>query len=119
MSAELVVRDVAGAPPPPPRPDIEVAIRSRNLDRVVNRGKLAVSVEALTDSNDVKLVATLGKRTLAKKADIDLVAGQVLKLGLKLRNKGQEALADRDKARVKLKGTVPFGFPDVSRRVLR
>jgi plastocyanin len=119
MAAELVVRDIAGAPPPPPRPDIEVAIRSRNLEKVLSSGRLAVKVQALTDSDDVKLVASLGRRVLAKKTNIDLLAGQVLKLALKLGSRDRAAFGDRDKAKVKLTGTLPSGFPDVFRRVLR
>jgi plastocyanin len=121
MAAQLVVRPSAAPPPPPPpsRPDIEVAIRSRKLERVVNTGKLAVKVRALTVSNDVKLVATWNRRVLAKKANIDLAAGQVRELGLKLREKVRAALEDREKAKVKLTGTVPGGSPDVFARVLR
>lgn len=122
MAAELVVRDTGTGTPPPtssPDPDIEVAIRSRDLDKVLNRRKLAVKVRALTPSDDVKLVASLGDRVLAKKANIDLSEGQVRKLALRLGKGDRALLEDREKAKVKLKGTVPSGSPDVARRVLR
>jgi plastocyanin len=120
MAAELVVRSTGPPPPPPPPPpDIEVAIRSRSLDKVVNTGKLQVKVRALTQSNDVKLVATWKTRVLARKANIDLAAGEVRKLALKLRRKPRAALRDREKAKVKLTGTVPGGSPDTFTRVLR
>jgi plastocyanin len=116
MGAELVV---SGTGTPAARPDIEVKILSKGLDKVVNKGKLNVKIRAVTKSKDAKLVAKLGKRLLGKKADIDLAAGQVRKLALKLSRKGRDLLEDRNKAKVKLKGTVPFGEPDVFRRVLK
>jgi plastocyanin len=120
MAAQLVVRPGAAPPPSPsPRPDIEVAIRSRSLDRVLDTGRLLVKVRALTPSNDVKLVATWKGRVLARKANIDLVAGQVRELGLKLRRTARAALANRERAKVKLTGTVPGGLADVFARVLR
>jgi plastocyanin len=120
MAAQLVVRPSAAPPPlPPPRPDIEVAIRSRNLDTVVDTGRLLVRVRALTPSNDVKLVATWNGRVLARRANIDLVAGQVRKLGLRLRETARAALENRERARVALTGTVPGGLADVFRRLLR
>jgi plastocyanin len=121
MAAQLVVRPSAAPPPSPSpsRPDIEVAIRSRSLDRVVDTGRLAVKVRALTPSNDIKLIATWNGHVLARKANIDLVAGQVRKPVLRVRERFHAALVDRERAKVKLRGTVPGGLADVFRRVLR
>jgi plastocyanin len=116
MQANLVV---SASGTPVARPDIEVKILSRDLDKVQNKDKLAVKIRAVTESEDASLVARLGKRFLGRKAGIDLAAGQVRKLRLKIGKKGRAALEDRNKAKVKLKGTVPFGSPDAFKRVLK
>lgn len=115
MQAQLVV---SANGTPVPRPDIEVKVLSRDLDKVQNKDKLAVKVRAVTESDDVKLVARLGKRVLGKKANIDLAPGQVRKLALKLGKKARAALEGRERAKLKLKGTVLFGSPDTFKRTL-
>jgi plastocyanin len=131
MSAQLVVSGTSGTSPelfelgfPPaspsaPRPDIEVKILSRDLDKVVGKGKLAAKIRAVTESEDARLVARFGKKVLAKKGNIDLAGGEARKVRLKLGKKARALLEDRNKAKVALKGTVPSGLPDTFKRVLK
>jgi hypothetical protein len=76
-------------------------------------------VRAPTASSDVALIARWERRVLAKKAGIDLAAGEVLRVSLKLRQRVAAALERRETARITLTATVPGGSPDVFQRTLR
>lgn len=104
---------------PVSRPDIEVEIISRKLDKVVAKGKLVLEVRALTKSDDVSVAAQLGKKTLGERTDLDLAAGQSLKVAVKLNGGIRRRLAKLDQAKVTAEAAVPFGEPDSAKRVLK
>jgi len=116
MSAVL---EVGPGGKPVPRPDIEVSVVSGKLSKVAKKGKLVVRVRALTRSDDIALVATLGKLKLGGKGGLDLAAKSTRTLALKLRKAAKKKLKKRRKAKVKVRGTVPFGAPDTAKRVLK
>jgi hypothetical protein len=116
MEADLTV---SGNGTPVARPDIEVKLLSRNLDKVVASRRLKVQVAAETESDDIELVARKGARKLASKKGVDLAAGAKRTLKLRLTNAGRNAIDDLDAAKVKLTGSVPFGRPDSAKRTLR
>jgi hypothetical protein len=101
------------------RPKIKVSIRSRALGKVRKTGRLKTRIRATSESPNAKLVAKLGKLTLAKKSNLDLGAGEKRTLALKLSRKSRRKLEGRSKASVKLNGKVPFGASASARRVLR
>jgi plastocyanin len=116
MQATLVKRGVGA---PAPRPDIEVKVISRSLDKVVGKGRLVTQVQAITQSNDVALEAKLGKTRLGEDDGIDLAAGTKKNVVLKLSRAARSRLAAKSAATVKVEGTVAFGDPDTAKRKLR
>jgi plastocyanin len=96
-----------------PRPTVDLAITSRKLTKVLKKGKLAVKATT-TGGPEVGLRAALGKRPLAAGT---LPAGGT-KAVLKLTKAGRQALAGKEKATVKVTGTIDFGAPDVAKRKL-
>jgi plastocyanin len=104
---------------PVSRPDIELEIISRKLDKVAAKGKLVLEVLAITKSDDVSVSARLGKKTVGESTDLDLAAGQKSKVALKLKRGVRRKLAKLDKAKVTAQATVPFGEPDTAKRVLK
>jgi plastocyanin len=116
MQATLVK---TGAGTAIPRPDIEVKLISRKLDKVVSKGKLVAQVQAITQSNDVALEAKLGKTRLGEDDGIDLAAGTKKNVVLKLSRAARNKLAAKSKATVKVEGSVAFGAPDVAKGKLR
>jgi plastocyanin len=119
MKASLIVSASSGGSTPAAKPDIEVEIISRKLDKVVAKGKLVLEVQAITRSDDVSVSARLGKKTLGERTNLDLAAGQSLKVALKLKGAVRRKLAALDKAKVTAQATVPFGEPDTAKRVLK
>lgn len=111
--------EVTSSGEPAARPDIEVSIRSKSLDRVVNSRRLLVKVRALTTAKDVSLVARKGARVIARDPDTDLVAGTSRTIKLIVTKSGRNRLDDLNAAKIKLSGSVPFGEPDTARRTLR
>ncbi|MSO41169.1 MAG: hypothetical protein EXQ70_04630 [Solirubrobacterales bacterium] len=93
------------------RPKITVAIKASKLGKVAGKGKLPVSVHAVTQSNGVTLTAKLGKKTLGSVKGLNLSAGSTRKLSVKLTGAGKSALKNKSKATVKLLGSVRFGSP--------
>jgi plastocyanin len=116
MQATLVK---TGAGTPVPRPDIEVKLISKNLDKVVGKGKLVAQVRAITQSNDVAIEAKLGKTTLGEDDGLDLGAGTRKNVVLKLNRAARNRLAGKGRATVKVEGTVAFGAPDRAKGRLR
>lgn len=117
MEAKLDVSTSAGTPAA--RPDIEVAVPAQPLASVRRSGKLKVRVRALTDSDNVALLARKGARRLGSKGGIDLGAGATRIIRLALTRSGRKALAGSATAAVSVRGTVPFGSPDLANRRLR
>ena len=118
MRASLIV-SASGGGTPAAKPDIEVKIISRRLDKVATKGKLVLEVQALTRSDDVSVAARFGKKGLGERTDLDLAAGQRVKVALKLKRGVRRKLAKLDKAKVTAQATVPFGDPDSAKRVLK
>jgi hypothetical protein len=120
MRASLIVSAVpGGSSTPAAKPDIELKIVSRKLDKVVAKGKLVLEVEAITKSDDVSVSARLGKKTLGERTNLDLAAGESSRVGLKLKGAVRRKLATLDKAKVTAQATVPFGEPETAKRVLK
>jgi plastocyanin len=116
MSANLVVTN-GGTPVP--RPAIDVAILGRTIDKVLRKGRLAVRLQAQTQSDDVKLELRLGKKVIGSKANIDIGASTSKIMSINVTKAGKAKLAAKDKATVKLTGSVPFGPPDTAKKKLK
>jgi hypothetical protein len=120
MRDEFVVDD--GRPAPPvPRPEISLKVKSKKLGKVVNSGKLKVKVEAAepTMADGIKLKAKKGKKGISKGKKLNLAAAADKTVKLKLSDKGIERLAGLKKAKVKVQGTVDFGFGDKASKKLK
>jgi plastocyanin len=103
---------------PVARPDIGVSILSSKIGKVRRTKRLKVRVNAATKSNNVALVAKKGSKKLARKANVDLGAGDSKSISMGLTKKGKKALKGRSHATIKLRGTVPFGAPAGAKRTL-
>jgi plastocyanin len=103
------------------RPEISVKVKSKKLGKVVSSGKLKVKVEAAepTMADGIKLKAKKGKKGISKGKKLNLAAGADRTVKLKLSDKGIEKLADLEKAKVKVQGTVDFGFGDKASKKLK
>jgi plastocyanin len=97
-----------------PRPTVDVVVSSRKLRKVLKKGKLAVKV-ATTGAPEVALAAALGKRTIAT----GTVRAGGTTAALKLTKSGRQALAGKDKATVKVTGSIEFGAPDSAKAKLK
>ena len=97
-----------------PRPTVDVAVSSRKLSKVLKKGKLAVKVRT-TGAPEVALAAVLGKRTIAT----GTVRAGGTTAALKLTKSGRQALAGKDKATVKVTGSIEFGAPDTAKAKLK
>jgi plastocyanin len=108
-------------PGPFPRPEIDVKVKSKKLAKVVESGKLKVKVSAdePTDADGVSLRAKKGAKGITKKANLNLNAGDSKTAKLKLKKKALEKLADLEKAKVKVQGTVDFGFGNKAAKKLK
>jgi hypothetical protein len=117
MQATLPVTDGLGGDPES-RPKISLKIKSKQLDKVLNSGKLQVNVKAKgpTAAQDVSLKA---KKGLTKKKKLNLAVGAKKTTKLKLSGKGASKLAGADSAKVKVEGTVAFGFGDKASKKLK
>ena len=107
-----------GGGSPVARPDIGVSILSSRIAKVRRTKQLKVKVDATTKSNNVALVAKKGSKKLARKANVDVGAGDSKSISMRLTKKGKRALKGRNRATVKLRGTVPFGAPAGAKRTL-
>ncbi len=103
---------------PVARPDIGVSILSSKIAKVRRTKQLKVKVDATTKSNNVALVAKKGSKKLARKANVDVGAGDSKSISMRLTRKGKKALKGRSHATIKLRGTVPFGAPAGAKRTL-
>jgi plastocyanin len=97
-----------------PRPTVDVAVSSRKLSKVVRKGKLAVKVST-TGAPEVSLAAVLGKRRIATGT---VPAGGTTG-AVKLTKSGRQALAGKDKATVRVTGSIDFGAPDTAKAKLK
>jgi plastocyanin len=97
-----------------PRPTVDLAVTSRKLSKVLKKGKLAV--KATTTGNPaVALRAALGKRTIAT----GTVPAGGTTAAMKLSKAGKQALRGKDKATVKVTGSIDFGAPDTAKAKLK
>ncbi|MGH2983516.1 MAG: cupredoxin domain-containing protein [Solirubrobacterales bacterium] len=97
-----------------PRPTVDLAVTSRKLAKVLKKGKLAVKATT-TGAPEVALTAALGKRTIAT----GTVPAGGTTAALKLTKPGRQALAGKDKATVKVTGSIDFGAPDTVKAKLK
>jgi plastocyanin len=119
MHATLTVLDSAqGAAP---RPSIDVKVKSKKLEKVVSSGKLKVKVSAgePTDAEGISLQGSKGRKKITKQANLDLAAGDSKTAKLKVKKSAAEKLADLDKVKVKVTGTVDFGSGDKASKKLK
>jgi len=98
---------------PLPRPTVELTVASRKLAKVLKKGKIAVKA-ATTGNPEVALTAALGKRTIAT----GRVPAGGTTAALKLTKSGRQSLAGKEKATVKVTGSIDFGAPDTTKRKL-
>jgi plastocyanin len=103
------------------RPEIDVAVKSKKLAKVVKSGKLKVEVSAAepTRAEGVSISAKKGRKVITRKANLTVNAGNSETAKLKLKKKAAEKLADLDKAKVKVTGEVDFGSPAKASRKLK
>jgi plastocyanin len=97
-----------------PRPTVDVAVTSRKLAKVVKKGKIAVRATT-TGSPEVDLTAALGKRMIGKGT---IPAGGTTG-AVKLTKSGKQALRGREKATIKVTGSIDFGAPDARKAKLK
>ena len=116
MSATL---NVSGAGSPQPRPKIVVKVLSGKIKRVANSRKARVRVRAVTTSTNVALALKLRNLRLGGKANINLQAGQKRVLTLKLSKRAKKKLSAKNRARVKLIGSVRFGPRATASKLLK
>ena len=119
MEGTLTVDEARG--PALPRPDISLKVKSKKLAKVVDSGKLQVKVKAAdpTRAENVTLKAKKGKKGITKAKKLNLAAGGSKTVKLKLSKGGSEKLAAADSAKVKVEGTVDFGFGDKASKKLK
>jgi plastocyanin len=116
MSGNLQV-SALGAPQA--RPKIDVTAANGKIAKVSKKGKLPVTVKALTKSDHVTLTLKLGKATVGTQSEFNLAAGQQKKLSVKLTKSGKSKLSKKSKATVKVIGSVRFGSPDNAKSTLK
>lgn len=110
---------VSGAGTPVARPSIDVIAAKGKVSKVAKKGKLPVTVKALTAANKITLTLKLGKSTIGSQAEFNLVAGQQRKLSVKLTKAGKKQLRKKKKATVKVIGDVRFGASDTAKSNLK
>ena len=120
MTGTLPVSDGLGTDPKP-RPDISLKVKSKKLGKVVDSGKLKVKVKAKepTPAEGIRLKGKKGKKAITKGKSLNLAAGAAKTVKLKLSDRGLDKLAGADSAKVKVEGTVDFGFGDKASKKLR
>jgi hypothetical protein len=103
---------------PKPRPSVVIKVLSTKIDKAA-KGKLRLRLTGAGSPSTVDLVASLGKKTLADAENVPTTVGRPTTTTLKLTKAGRAALEDRDKANVKVAGSVDFGTPATARRKLK
>jgi plastocyanin len=111
--------NVTGMGTPVPRPKVDVKVLSGDIDKVANKRKARVRVKAITDADNVSLALKLKNLRLGGKGNIDLDAGQTRTVVLRLSRRAKNKLSDKERARVKLVGSVQFGANDTAFKLLR
>jgi plastocyanin len=112
MSAQLVVT-------PSGSPTVAVTVLSRKVSQVASSGKLKVKLRGLLASKNVSLTARVGKRKLGTARGIDLPAGALRAVKLRLSRSGKNSLSGRGSAKVKVTATPPGDQPVSATRRLR
>lgn len=116
MSGNL---QVSGLGAPTARPQIDVIPGGGKLSKIAKKGKLPVTVKALTASSGVELEVKLGKAEIGSQKAFNLAAGQSRKLSVKLTKSGKTKLAKKKSAKLTVTGEVPFGAPDTGKRTYK
>ncbi len=116
MSANL---QVSALGTPVARPKIDVILGAGKLDKIAKKGKVPVTVKALTQADGVEVALKLGKTTVGSQKAFSLTAGQSRKLALKLNKSGKSKLGNANSAKLKATGEVPFGSPDTAKRTYK
>lgn len=116
MQANL---QVSGLGTPAARPKIDVILGAGKLDKIAKKGKVPVTVKALTQADGVEVALKLGKTTVGSQKAFSLAAGQSRKLALKLNKSGKSKLGNLNNAKLKATGEVPFGAPDSAKRTYK
>ncbi len=101
------------------RPKVDVILGAGKLSKIAKKGKVPVTVKAVTQSDGVEVELKLGKSVVGSQKGINLAAGQSRKLTLKLNKSGRSKLADRKSAKLTAIGEVPFGSPDTAKRTYK
>jgi plastocyanin len=94
---------------PVARPTLALKVIGKDIGTAIKRG-LRVRLDLSAKSDDLGLEAKLGKTTISKKEGISEAQGTSF-VQLKLNKAGKAKLRDREKARVTVTGTLPFGTP--------
>jgi plastocyanin len=116
MSANL---QVSGAGAAVARPKVDVTLGGGKLAKLASKGKVPVTVKAVTQADGVEVVLKLGKATIGTQGAFNLAAGQSRKLSVKLSKSGKSKLGKKDKAAIKATGEVPFGAPDSAKKTYK
>jgi plastocyanin len=104
--------NVSGSPQA--RPTVDITVTSRKLEKVAKKGKLAVRATT-TGNPEVDLVAMLGKKQIGT----GTIAPGGTKGTVKLTKSGRQRLGAKEKATVKVTGSIDFGSPDTAKRKLK
>ncbi|MBM3665997.1 MAG: hypothetical protein FJW90_00690 [Actinobacteria bacterium] len=110
---------VSSAGTPVRRPSIDVTAAKGKVAKVAKKGKLPVTVRALTDSDKITLTLKLGMSKIGSQPEFNLAAGQQRKLSVKLTKAGKKQLRKKSKATVKVIGDVRFGASDTAKANLK
>jgi plastocyanin len=113
--------EVLSAGVPQERPEIELKVKSKKLDKVISSGtlKVAVSARKPTDADGVSLSAKKGRKKISKVVNLDVAAGNSKTAKLKLKKSALEKLADLEKAKIKVTAEVDFGSPAKASKKLK
>jgi plastocyanin len=115
---DMVATLQVGAGTPVARPEVTIKVLSKKVDEVASSGKLKLKLTAVSQADDVALVVRKGAKKIASQQNLDLAAGTSRTLKLKLTNAAKNALDGVNSAKVKVTGTLPFGFPaDASKKL--
>ncbi len=102
---------------PVPRPALTLKLLSRSIEKVLKNG-LLVQIDSTAKSDEINVVAKLGKMTISKALDISEAQGRTF-VKLKLNKTGKSRLAERDNATITLSGTITSGSPTSTKGKLK
>jgi hypothetical protein len=111
MQGQLVVTPSAS-------PTVAVTILSRKVGQVASSGKLKVKLRGLLASNNVSVVARVGKKKLGSTRVTSLGAGASSTVKLGLSRAGKNFLSGRGSAKLKVTASPPGDQPVTASRRL-